>query len=217
MAAIVIAIVLAVAVAGGGTAYASQDALPGDILYPEKTFIEDARLFFAFSDETKAATHLQIADTRIEELSRLPEERIQFAEGLVEEHGNNLERGLDLVEQQIEQGGNASGLLARFQERLAHHQEVLQTVYEQVPEEAKPAIQHAINVSGQGLERASEMVPLAYLENAAQRLARVSEMAQSGKMGEVTELLGEYDEDLASFVEAASETDGAFFVGMDRR
>ncbi len=206
MVAIVIAIIVALAAIGGGTVYASQDALPGDVLYPVKTTIEDARLFFAFSDEAKAGTYLAIAGTRLDELSRLPGERSRFVERLMERYRYNLERGLDFAEQRIEQGGNASGLLARFQERLAHHQEVLQTVYEQVPEEAQPAIEHAINVSGQGLERANRLRARAHLENAAQRLARVSEMAQAGRMDEVIELLGEYDEDLASFVEAASET-----------
>jgi len=207
MAAIVIAIVLAVASIGGGTAYASQDALPGDILYPEKTFIEDARLFFAFSDETKAATHLQIADTRIEELSRLPEDRSGFVEGLVEEYRYNLERGLDLVEQQIEQGGNASGLLNRFQERVTYHQGVLQVVCNQVRIEARHAVEYAINVSIQGLERANRLMARTHLENAARRINQVSGMAQAGKMGEVIELLGEYDEDLVSFVETASDTE----------
>jgi len=207
MAAIVIAIVLAVASIGGGTVYASQDALPGDILYPEKTFIEDARLFFAFSDETKAATHLQIADTRIEELSRLPRDRSGFVERLVESHRYHLERGLDFAEHQIEQGGNASGLLNRFRERLAYHQGILETVYEQVPLEAQHAIQYAINASEQGLERANRLMARAHLENAARRINQVSEMAQAGRTDEVIELLEEYDEDIDSFMEAASDTD----------
>jgi len=207
VAAIVIAIVLAVASIGGGTAYASQDALPGDILYSEKTFIEDARLFFAFSDETKAATHLQIADTRIEELSRLPEDRSGFVEGLVEEYRYNLERGLDFAEQQVEQGGNASGLLARFQERLTYHQKVLQTVCNRVQVEARDAVEYALNVSGQGFDRACRLMARTHLENAARRINQVSEMAQAGRTDEVTELLDEYEEDLASFIEAASDTE----------
>jgi len=36
MVAIIIAIVLAISAAGGGTAYASQGSLPGDVLYPVK-------------------------------------------------------------------------------------------------------------------------------------------------------------------------------------
>lgn len=207
MAAIVIAIVLAVASIGGGTAYASQDALPGDILYPEKTFIEDARLFFAFSDETKAATHLQIADTRIEELSRLPEGRSGFVERLVERYRYHLERGLDFTEHQIEQGGNASGLLNRFQERVTYHQGVLQVVCNQVRIEARHAVEYAINVSIQGLERANRLMARTHLENAARRINQVSGMAQAGNIDEVIALLGEYDEDLASFMEAASDTD----------
>ena len=207
MAAIILAIVLAIAATGGGTAYASQDALPGDILYPEKTLIEDARLFFAFSDETKAETYLQIADTRIEELSRLPEDRSRFVERLMERYRYNLERGLDFAEQRIEQGGNASGLLARFQERLTYHYEVLQIVCNQVQVEARHAVEYAINASMQGLERACRLMARAHLENAARRMNQVSEMAQAGRMDEVAELLEDYDEDLASFMEAAGETE----------
>jgi hypothetical protein len=40
MANIILAIILAVSVAGGGTAYASQASLPGDTLYPVKLGIE---------------------------------------------------------------------------------------------------------------------------------------------------------------------------------
>ena len=121
----------------------------------------------------------------------------------MERYRYNLERGLDFAEQRIEQGGNASGLLARFQERLTYHHEVLQIVCNQVQVEARHSVEYAINASIQGLERACRLMARARLENAARRMNQVSEMAQAGRMDEVAELLEDYDEDLASFMEAS--------------
>jgi len=205
MPAIVIVIVLALVTAGGGTAYASQGAIPGDILYPEKTFIEDARLFFAFSDETKAGTYLDLAGERLEELSRMPAERSEFVAGLVSEYQSNMDKGLDLIEQQIDEGKAPVDLLTHFQASLAHHQEVLETVHEQVPEEAKPAIELAMEASGRGGERVDELMASTYLNQAIQRLIDVSELAQRGEVDEATHLLEDYDSDIAAFVEAACE------------
>ena len=209
MAAILIAIVVAVASVGGGTAYASQDALPGDMLYPEKTFIENARLFFAFSDQTKAETHLKIADTRIDELSKLPGDRNRFIERIMENYQYNLEQGLDLAEQLVEQGGNASGLLNKFQERITYHQGVLNTSCNQVQVEARHVVQNALNVSDQGLDRTNRMMAQVRMENTSRIMAQVFEAAQAGNVDEVDELLGDYDEELSAFMEVASATGDA--------
>ena len=209
MAAIVIAVVLIVASTGGGTAYASQDALPGDILYPEKTFIEDARLFFAFSDQTESETHLQIADNRIDELARLPADRSRFVERLMESYQNHLQQGLDSAEKYINQGGNASRLLNRFRERIAYHQNDLNASCSRLQVEARHAVQHALNTSGQGMEKANRLVVSAHLENAVRQMAQVAERTHEGKTGEVSGLLNSYERELDSMIVAANRTEDA--------
>jgi len=56
----------------GGTAatVAAQDSLPGEALYGLKTATEQVKLVAAFSDESKAAVHLEIAARRAEEMGK---------------------------------------------------------------------------------------------------------------------------------------------------
>jgi len=69
MAGTVAAILAAVAVAGGGTVYASQRSLPGDALYPIKTGAESVQLALTFADESKADLLLKFAQRRVDEMA----------------------------------------------------------------------------------------------------------------------------------------------------
>ena len=66
-------LIIAMLVSGlGGTAatVAAQDSLPGEALYGLKTATEQVKLAAAFSEESKAVVHLQIAATRAEEMGK---------------------------------------------------------------------------------------------------------------------------------------------------
>ena len=66
-----LALILVLAV-GGGTAYASEGALPGDALYPVKVgIIELARKILAMTSQTKAEVSISIALTRLHEAEQL--------------------------------------------------------------------------------------------------------------------------------------------------
>ena len=82
-----------------------------------------------------------------------------------------------------------------------HHVEALEALLEEVPEEARPAIEHAINVSKHGKSRALEAVDLArtehpqeraslYQKQAEKRIAEMRELGAGGKP-EFAETLGE--------------------------
>ncbi len=67
----VIAVAL-ILVVGGGTAYAAEGALPGDILYSIKVSVnEPVSGAFAFTDEAKAGWHADIAEARLSEAEAL--------------------------------------------------------------------------------------------------------------------------------------------------
>lgn len=70
---IIIVTTLISLITGGGVVYASGNALPGDILYPIKTWVEEVRLAVA-SNETDAGLHFQFAETRLAEIAALMEE-----------------------------------------------------------------------------------------------------------------------------------------------
>ncbi|MDZ4226368.1 MAG: DUF5667 domain-containing protein [Patescibacteria group bacterium] len=62
-------------VLGGGTAYAAQGALPGELLYTVKVSVnEPLRQALAVSTEAKAAFHTEVAQTRLEEAETLAAE-----------------------------------------------------------------------------------------------------------------------------------------------
>jgi hypothetical protein len=71
---IIVAIATVLGGAGAGTVYASQSALPDDILYDVKVWSEDTRLDMAQAPEEDLALHLEFADRRIEEMLALFEE-----------------------------------------------------------------------------------------------------------------------------------------------
>ncbi len=78
------------------------------------------------------------------------------AEEMLEEYNEKVSRALDMVEKAETMGRNVTEVQERIFAASSTHQETLQDVYERVPEEAKEAVEKAIEVSAQGREKASE-------------------------------------------------------------
>lgn len=113
---IVIGILAAALAGGGGVAYASNDALPGDALYPVKTAIQDVELAFA-SDEAELGLRLTQLDINIDELEELEEEgRLDDMEEGVEEYVENFQQFLKLRERvSYEDAGTEDSINQRLQ------------------------------------------------------------------------------------------------------
>jgi hypothetical protein len=69
--AIAAAVVLAILLAGGGTIYASQDALPDSPLYRVKLATEEVRLWFVFDDVREAEILLDQSNERTDEIMEM--------------------------------------------------------------------------------------------------------------------------------------------------
>jgi len=69
-------LIAATLIAGGGgaTVYASQNAMPGNTLYPVKIWSEDTRLAFAQNTSNQFDLNLEYANRRVEELINMDEE-----------------------------------------------------------------------------------------------------------------------------------------------
>ncbi|MBI5082825.1 MAG: hypothetical protein HZB17_16205, partial [Chloroflexi bacterium] len=65
---LILALVILFSAAMGGTAYASNDAMPGDALYGVKQAVETIRLTASPNDP---ALQLEIANTRLSEAEKL--------------------------------------------------------------------------------------------------------------------------------------------------
>lgn len=103
-----IAIAASALVAIGATtsaAVASQDAVPGDTLYPIKRLVEDVRTTLHFDDTARGESQLEIAGGRLDELSELAR-----AKGT----DSNLERAL--IDFRADTNKAAKTLIGRHEE-----------------------------------------------------------------------------------------------------
>jgi len=101
------ALILAI-VLSGGISYAAEGAVPGDILYPVKTEInENIRSAVAFSTESEGRVQVQLAQHRLEEASELSAEgklTSDVASELAEEFAFHANNALDIAAQLKAQG-----------------------------------------------------------------------------------------------------------------
>lgn len=130
---------------GAGSAVAaSSDAVPGDPLYGFKRAVERISLAMHRDPVGRAALHLQFADERLDEVAALVV-RGQDASGLIDD----LEAELNGAEHDalaaVALGRDSEELLAHVRAMIANHIEVLNDVLGRVPDQAKDAIQHAID------------------------------------------------------------------------
>jgi hypothetical protein len=141
---------------GVGTVAASQQSLPGNVLYPIKRASEEARLAFEFFDEGKAQLRLSLAQRRANEVSTL------FRAGKlehVESAQRNLEQHLLKSTQIIAKLDNESEV-ARLRRKLdltsiqalAKLQDALLTL----PAEAQPIASNSLQFIGAAYTEAIE-------------------------------------------------------------
>ena len=143
---------------------------PGSFFYFFDTTFENISLFFTFGSENKARKALEYADERLAEAEESANENnpkaIERAMlGYKEEISLATEKSKELKDQ-----NKAEELLNVVSENTAKHQEVLASVLEKVPEEAKQAILNAIEVSKKGQEEAVKQI--AELKNEIEKLKK---------------------------------------------
>lgn len=159
MARIIIAIVLALSAVSGGTVYAAQDSLPGDALYSVKLSAEEVTMMLAGNDVARAERALNFAAKRVREMVTLTErERLGNLGVAAEKYCYALNMSVARMEAALGNGaphaGDITGLVA---EATAQHLSVLDELYEMVPDEAKPAIQRAMEQALKCYERAIQV------------------------------------------------------------
>ncbi len=147
-----ISLVLAIAIlaTSTGVVQAANAALPGDALYGVKRGIEEARLIVSWSDSGDMKLLAEFAGTRLAELEVLLEANRHGDLALALE---GFEESLfDLTSLAGEAGADIPiDTLDYILDRLAHLQEVLGRVREQVPADIRPAIEQAMGWLGYSL------------------------------------------------------------------
>lgn len=151
-------LVIAVSLIGGGTVYASNEALPGDMLFPVKRAIEATRLSIS-DDAGDVLLGAEFAQTRLEEIQALlnsnREEDLDLAVDLLTEGIDASTLSLAVVAQ--EDPGRAAELSSLLAGAFSIHAEVLTSRLESVPARARPAIENAILASNRGRETVQEL------------------------------------------------------------
>ena len=144
---------------------AQETELPDPGLTPDSPFYfldtlgEKIGMFFTFGAENKAEKALKIAEEKLAETKVMAERNKAQA---IEKANQKYQEFLSLANQKAkeakEKGKDVEELAVLITEKTLKHQEVLIEVFEKVSEEAKTAIEKAIEVSRKGFEEALKTV-----------------------------------------------------------
>jgi hypothetical protein len=139
----------------GGVAAASTNSLPDSFLYPIKRAIEKVRLATALNERSRASIYLSLAKERLEEAKAMVRAR---KTGLVRKTLREMNQETEEAYRSLQRvsGKDKEVLLTKLVSLSERQQAVLKRVIEQAPPEARAALEHALEVSQRGHERAKE-------------------------------------------------------------
>jgi hypothetical protein len=143
---VVIVAIVAILSGLGGTAYAAQDSLPGDTLYPVKLAVEQATMMLQRGDVYRAERALDFANKRVREMLTLTErERLGDLGVTADKYCCAMNMSLVRMEAAVGNGGSdADGMTQLMAQAMVQHVSVLDGVYNVTPDEAKPAMTRAM-------------------------------------------------------------------------
>lgn len=126
---------LGLALIGGGTAFASNAARPGDVLFPVKKATEKARLSLTRSEESRAEISTKIAEDRIGDIDEVDESVKLKAQVEAQTQVNHAIQALTDVQSKLQTKGNT---------------EAATSVAENIARLRALAEQHALQIEVQG-------------------------------------------------------------------
>jgi len=138
--AIAAAVVLAILVAGGGTVYASQDALPDSPLYRVKLATEDVRLWFVFDDVRKAEILLDQSNERTDEIMEMVRSGKPIPGNVLDALRERNARAVRILEDHPDK----LALLARAREQSAAQEGLLLALWGDLSESARDDYAEAV-------------------------------------------------------------------------
>jgi hypothetical protein len=143
-----------VCASGLGVTSASAQALPGDALYPVKQGLEELSLTGSRSADGDVALLADFTDERLEEIEQLVAKNraADLVTGL-----ENYDKTLGRLDAALEQLPSDSIQLDDIQARLARHTEVLLALRDRLPEQARPALDRAVEHSQISMDRVGKL------------------------------------------------------------
>lgn len=152
----VLAAILAFVVASAGTVVAAQSSIPGEPLYPVKRVTERLGLLVVRDLPAKIHLHLEFTKRRTDEIEALYGRGQGVEEEILMELATETEETLKEIE--VAPEGDRDSLFEKLVDLTEHQQRVLERVRDRVPDQAKPALERALDVSTRGHERAKEAI-----------------------------------------------------------
>jgi len=136
-------VLLAFSLGTAGVAYAAQEAMPGDTLYGIKRGLEAARWSLTDDPRSQAALLSDLAAERMREIQALAEAgRDAWLAPTLDDYEQTLDQ-LQAVADALPEGVQEE-VLAQAAARTQQHEQVLKRLLEQVPTQAVPDIERAI-------------------------------------------------------------------------
>jgi hypothetical protein len=147
-------IVVGMGILGGGAIWAASDSLPGELLYPVKLAIEDARLQLASTPQHQVDLALDFVEERAQELETLVTTGRPVSEAAVARLEEHVGQALDHAARASDQEMDA--LLTEIAERTHGQQQVLEQVKTTAPESAQTGLGQAAMVCQRGAQVAED-------------------------------------------------------------
>lgn len=134
-------------------------ALPDDPLYQAKRKMETAQLNAKVDPLEKANLRTKYAQERLVEVkAMISKGKPEFVGELVKDYEKAIAGVMEEINRALGYGRDVSGALKAVERATKKHTEVLTKLLGKVPEEAKSAITHAIEVSKHGRNRALDVL-----------------------------------------------------------
>jgi biotin operon repressor len=129
--------------------------LPGNPFYFIEILSEGFGSLFTFNDLKKADRLFDLAEERLAEAEKLAQlGKSRLAKKATEKYERHLAKALKKAEKAKGKGKNTDEILAKMAESTVKHQLKLAEVHERVSDEAKEAIEHAMEESMKGHDMA---------------------------------------------------------------
>lgn len=111
---------------GGGTVYASQSALPDELLYPIKIWAEDFQLEMTRSEDKQFEMNLQFAEKRMDEISEL----VQAGDKIPLQLFERLQQHFDFASKLADFTSDPMQSKQQIQEQLQNQQQTMNQLHQ---------------------------------------------------------------------------------------
>lgn len=139
---VVVAAILVISALGVGTAYASQDSIPGDLLYPVKLGTEQFQRILTTEDINKVSLELKFTNCRLEEMKSVAQKCPEELTVAIAGYERNLDNAVTRVEE-LNNGGVPITLMETLTSAISSHLYILDELEDNVPEAFKNSIRSA--------------------------------------------------------------------------